>query len=91
MAPGIRPEATVSTRPRSSPTPTPVCSPAARNGTESAAAHDDDIEEYLHLYLSNRGVLITPFHNMALMCPQTSATDVDLHSELFEAAVQRII
>ncbi len=67
------------------------CSPAARNGTESAAAHDDDIEEYLHLYLSNRGVLITPFHNMALMCPQTSATDVDLHSELFEAAVQRII
>ena len=46
--------------------------PAPRNGTESAAAHDDDIEEYLHLYLSNRGVLITPFHNMALMCPDTS-------------------
>ena len=47
--------------------------PAPRNGTESAAAHDDDIEEYLHLYLSNRGVLITPFHNMALMCPDTTA------------------
>jgi glutamate-1-semialdehyde 2,1-aminomutase len=67
------------------------CSPAPRNGTESAAAHDDDIEEYLHLYLSNRGVLITPFHNMALMCPQTSAADVDLHSELFEAAVAQIV
>jgi glutamate-1-semialdehyde 2,1-aminomutase len=62
-------------------------SPAPRNGTESAAAHDDDIEEYLHLFLSNRGVLITPFHNMALMCPDTAATDVDLHTRLFREAV----
>ena len=61
--------------------------PAPRNGTESAAAHDDDIEEYLHLYLSNRGVLITPFHNMALMCPDTTAADVDLHTVLFREAV----
>ncbi|HQR80532.1 MAG TPA: transaminase, partial [Actinomycetota bacterium] len=45
------------------------CRPKPRTGSESAAAHDDEIEEYLHLYLSNRGVLITPFHNMALMCP----------------------
>jgi glutamate-1-semialdehyde 2,1-aminomutase len=67
------------------------CAPAPRTGTESAAAHDDEIEEYLHLYLSNRGVLITPFHNMALMCPQTSAADVDLHSELFGQAVARIV
>ena len=61
--------------------------PAPRNGTESAAAHDDDIEEYLHLYMSNRGVLMTPFHNMALMCPQTHASDVDLHTQLFRDAV----
>lgn len=67
------------------------CSPAPRTGTESAAAHDDEIEEYLHLYLSNRGVLITPFHNMALMCPQTSAADVDLHTELFGQAVAQIV
>jgi glutamate-1-semialdehyde 2,1-aminomutase len=65
--------------------------PAPRNGTESAAAHDDDIEEYLHLYLSNRGVLITPFHNMALMCPDTTAADVDLHSVLFDEAVAQIV
>ncbi len=65
--------------------------PAPRNGTESAAAHDDDIEEYLHLYLSNRGVLITPFHNMALMCPDTTAADVDLHSALFDEAVAQIV
>jgi len=67
------------------------CRPAPRNGTESAAAHDDDIEEYLHLYLSNRGVLITPFHNMALMCPDTTAADVDLHSRLFAEAVAAIV
>ncbi len=66
-------------------------SPAPRTGTESAAAHDDEIEEYLHLYLSNRGVLITPFHNMALMCPETSAADVDLHTELFGQAVGQIV
>jgi glutamate-1-semialdehyde 2,1-aminomutase len=62
-------------------------SPKPRNGTESAAAHDDDIEEYLHLFMSNRGVLMTPFHNMALMCPTTTAADVDLHTELFAKAV----
>jgi glutamate-1-semialdehyde 2,1-aminomutase len=63
------------------------CRPAPRTGTESAAAHDDAIEEYLHLYLSNRGVLITPFHNMALMCPTTTAADVDRHTVLFDEAV----
>ncbi len=67
------------------------CRPAPRTGTESAAAHDDEIEEYLHLYLSNRGVLITPFHNMALMCPQTTEADVDLHSRLFGEAVAQIV
>jgi len=65
-------------------------SPAPRTGTESAAAHDDDIEEYLHLFMANRGVLLTPFHNMALMCPTTSVGDVDRHTELFEQAVEDI-
>ncbi|MFM1916905.1 MAG: hypothetical protein RJB01_420 [Actinomycetota bacterium] len=62
--------------------------PAPRNGTESAAAHDDDLEEYLHLFMSNRGVLMTPFHNMALMCPETRLVDVELHTTLFRAAVE---
>jgi glutamate-1-semialdehyde 2,1-aminomutase len=65
--------------------------PAPRTGTESAAAHDDDLEEYLHLFMSNRGVLMTPFHNMALMCPATTAADVDLHTVLFRAAVERLV
>ena len=66
-------------------------SPAPRTGTESAAAHDDEIEEYLHLYMSNRGVLMTPFHNMALMCPDTTAVDVDLHTRLFHEAVAALM
>ena len=48
------------------------------------------LEEYLHLYLLNRGVLITPFHNMALMCPATTPAQVDRHSEAFGAAVKEL-
>ncbi|MGA1149290.1 MAG: aminotransferase class III-fold pyridoxal phosphate-dependent enzyme, partial [Ilumatobacteraceae bacterium] len=65
--------------------------PAPRTGSESAAAHDDDLEEYLHLFMANRGVLMTPFHNMALMCPATQASDVDRHTELFAEAVSGIL
>ena len=67
-----------------------LASPAPRTGTESAAAHDEQLEEYLHLFMSNRGVLMTPFHNMALMCPSTTAADVDLHTALFRQAVASI-
>ena len=56
------------------------------SGGASAAAGDPEVEEYLHLYLLNRGVLITPFHNMALMSPATVDADVDRHSEAFAAA-----
>jgi glutamate-1-semialdehyde 2,1-aminomutase len=61
-----------------------------RTGAESAAAADRDVEEYLHLYLLNRGVLITPFHNMALMCPATTEAQVDRHTEAFAAAVEEL-
>jgi glutamate-1-semialdehyde 2,1-aminomutase len=66
-------------------------SPAPRSGSASAAAADDELDEYLHLYLANRGVLITPFHNMALMCPETSRDDVGLHTRLFAAAVDELV
>jgi glutamate-1-semialdehyde 2,1-aminomutase len=65
--------------------------PAPRTGTESAHAEDDHLDEYLHLFMANRGVLMTPFHNMALMCPTTTATDVDLHTKLFAEAVRRLV
>jgi glutamate-1-semialdehyde 2,1-aminomutase len=67
------------------------CRPAPRSGGESAAAADADLEDYLHVYLANRGVLMTPFHNMALMSPATAADDVDLHTELFTAAVAELL
>jgi glutamate-1-semialdehyde 2,1-aminomutase len=58
-----------------------------RTGAESAAAGDPELDRYLHLYLMNRGVLITPFHNMALMCPASTEEQVDRHTEVFAAAV----
>ena len=65
--------------------------PAPRTGTESAHAEDDHLDEYLHLFMANRGVLMTPFHNMALMCPDTTAADVELHTRLFAEAVHRLM
>jgi len=61
-----------------------------RTGAESAAAEDRELDQYLHLYLMNRGVLITPFHNMALMCPATTEEQVDRHTEVFAAAVAEL-
>ena len=55
--------------------------------TEAHAAADPELERYLHLYALNRGVLITPFHNMALMAPTTTEADVDRHTEVFAEAV----
>jgi glutamate-1-semialdehyde 2,1-aminomutase len=66
-------------------------SPAPRNGTSSAAAGDEVLEEYLHLYLLNRGVLITPFHNMALMCPVTIQSDAHLHTRLLWEALDEVV
>jgi glutamate-1-semialdehyde 2,1-aminomutase len=66
-------------------------SPAPRDGSSSAAAGDEELDEYLHLYLVNRGVLITPFHNMALMCPVTSGDDVQLHTRLFAEALDELV
>ncbi len=63
-------------------------SPAPRTGSESAAAGDRELEDYLHAYLANRGVLITPFHNMALMSPVTTDADVDRHTETFQQALR---
>lgn len=65
--------------------------PAPLTGTDSAAAGDDDLDEYLHLYTLNRGVMMTPFHNMALICPATTQADVDLHTEIFGEAVAELV
>jgi glutamate-1-semialdehyde 2,1-aminomutase len=53
---------------------------APRDGAEAAAAFDTPLDALLHLYMLNRGILMTPFHMMALMCPATSESDVDAHT-----------
>jgi glutamate-1-semialdehyde 2,1-aminomutase len=61
-----------------------------RSGGASAALHDTALEDALHLFMLNRGVMITPFHNMALMSPATTAADVDRHTEVFAEAVEAL-
>ena len=56
------------------------------NGAQAAAGDDPELNEFMHLYLLNRGILMTPFHNMALMSPATTAADVDAHTAVFESA-----
>jgi glutamate-1-semialdehyde 2,1-aminomutase len=61
-----------------------------RNGAEAAAATDRELEHYLHLHALNRGILMTPFHNMALMCPDTTEADVDDHTRAFGGALDSL-
>jgi len=66
------------------------CQRPPRNGGESAAAADFEMERFLHLYALNRGVLLTPFHNMALMCPDTTTADIDHHTRIFAEAASEL-
>ncbi|MFL5682675.1 MAG: transaminase [Chloroflexota bacterium] len=61
-----------------------------RTGAEQWANSDPELERFLHLWAMNRGILMTPFHNMALMSPSTTAADVDRHTEVFGAAVEAL-
>ena len=61
-----------------------------RNGGEAAAAIDAELDRYMHLFALNRRILMTPFHNMALMSPLTTEADVDTHTRVFEEAVRTL-
>ena len=61
-----------------------------RTGSEAAAGADDLLDRLIHLYALNRGVLLTPFHNMALISPATTADDVDRHTSVFAEAAAEI-
>lgn len=58
------------------------------NGAQAASMVDHELEEYFHLSALNRGILLTPFHNMALMCPVHTIQDVDKHTAAFAEAVE---
>jgi len=62
-----------------------------KNGTEAHDAMDFDLERFMHLYAMNRGILLTPFHNMALMSPATAPDDVDYHTRVFREAVRELV
>ncbi|MCW2495623.1 aspartate aminotransferase family protein [Jatrophihabitans sp.] len=62
-----------------------------RNGAEADAGGDLDLDAFIHLFMLNRGILLTPFHNMALMSPATTEADVDRHSELFAEAAALLL
>ena len=63
----------------------------ARTGTEAAAGQDEELDAFIHLFLLNRGILMTPFHNMALMSPATTPEDVDRHTEVFGQAADELV
>jgi glutamate-1-semialdehyde 2,1-aminomutase len=64
--------------------------PPPTDGAEAAAAGDPALEAFMHLWAINRGVLLTPFHNMALLSPSHGISDVDRHTEVFTAALDAL-
>jgi glutamate-1-semialdehyde 2,1-aminomutase len=64
---------------------------APRNGTEAQAILDPELEQIIHLYLLNRGLLITPFHNMLLVCPDTTSADVASLLSTFDDCVRELL
>lgn len=65
--------------------------PPPRDGAAAAAAVDDELEGFMHLWALNRGVLLTPFHNMALFSPHHTEADVDRHTDVFGEAVAALV
>jgi len=61
------------------------------NGTQAHEAMDFELERFMHLYAMNRGILLTPFHNMALMSPATDKGDVDHHTRVFHESVKELV
>jgi glutamate-1-semialdehyde 2,1-aminomutase len=62
-----------------------------RTGAEAAAAADGELDHYMHLATLNRGILMTPFHNMALIAPDTTDEDVDFHTRVFRECVAALL
>ncbi len=62
-----------------------------RNGGEYDASKDHELEKLMHLMALNRGILLTPFHNMALISPATSTLDVDHHTSVFRESVELLL
>ena len=66
------------------------CTTSPKNGSEAEAAMDAELEQAIHLYLLNRGIMITPFHNMTLVCPEPSDADIEQFLTAFESCVKAL-
>jgi glutamate-1-semialdehyde 2,1-aminomutase len=62
-----------------------------RNGTEANAYVDAELAGYMHLAALNRGIMLTPFHNMALISPDTTEVDIDRHTQVFRESVEALV
>eukprot|EP01125_Pyxidicula_operculata_P013657 TRINITY_DN4535_c0_g1_i1.p1 TRINITY_DN4535_c0_g1~~TRINITY_DN4535_c0_g1_i1.p1 ORF type:complete len:415 (-),score=100.08 TRINITY_DN4535_c0_g1_i1:116-1360(-) len=62
-----------------------------QNGGEAASSADADLDYYMHLFCLNRGILMTPFHNMALIAPSTTVSDIEYHTKVFHEAVLALL
>ena len=67
------------------------CPVLPRNGGDAEAAVDSELDRYMHLAAMNRGILMTPFHNMALIAPDVTEADIDYHTKVFREAVSQIM
>jgi len=67
------------------------CRVPPKNGAESEAAFDDDLDRLVHVFFANRGILLTPFHSMVLVSPATMVEDVDLHNKVFGELVNELV
>jgi glutamate-1-semialdehyde 2,1-aminomutase len=65
--------------------------PPPRTGAEAAAAVDEELDAFLHLWTVNRGVLLAPFHNMSLFSAFHTTADVDRHTQVFAGAVEALL
>ena len=65
--------------------------PPPRSGAAAAAAADEELEGFFHLFALNRGILLTPFHNMALFSPHHTEADVDRHTAVFGETVAALL
>lgn len=67
------------------------CAISPKNAAQARAAQNDIIESAIHLYLLNRGVLLTPFHNMMLVCPATTNADIKKIVQVFNDCLMELI
>jgi glutamate-1-semialdehyde 2,1-aminomutase len=66
------------------------CAVSPKNAQQAREAQNDTIESAIHLYLLNRGVLLTPFHNMMLVCPATTNEDIQKLVRVFNECLKEL-